>query len=689
MPKAGKILADLNIAEFIKDMGLAVAEAQQKLDENSVNQTLRLGQTVLPGMTQNLLELGLQPAFYHFQYADLEVHLNVYYSTEVDFGVNFNLDREDESSSYDLETEASSGTATITVQDGEGIPPVGRVALKANQPGQLTIGNASYVLSDGSSPGTGQPIALQPSLQESAQALLLGIRDDSVWTHQAQGDLQGVFMEWVSKSGVTASTNRPDLYVCNGPVITVRSASAGPSGDNFVVARLDSVNPVPELKLPDNNPSPLTSNKPSVAEALEEIGGQIDANACVLVSGGACNRALFFDTNEHEAPDDYGNPHPEVTLDAVAALLAAYPSARVSLVGWADKRATEAYNQALSSRRAESVKRALVSRGVAASRIDAVGRGETDRFSTSDLAENRRVELTFSGLGDVLVARTPEASAAWAPASGSSREAQIVPRTRAPGASPPAPVVTFRGHDYKQGVDFNPGATPASTAENLAAAIRTTSASTAFGAFANGDRVYLYGPGDYALYTLFAKTATAPTLSAAGSVRVAEPFGNGRPPATPQVRDTLVIESVQLVAVSPGSTPQANEFALGVSAAETAQNLADAINAASTAGTLPAGMRAQAAGNTVTLTGPAGTLLGTSNRNAFLLSGPRIGGRSSTNRSESSARQLRALNLDAHLSVKHELNVSGSSTIKARLVAVPAPPQFLQAIGDYLQRWYP
>lgn len=688
MPKAGKILADLNIAEFIKDMGLAVAEAQQKLDENSVNQTLRLGQTVLPGMTQNLLELGLQPAFYHFQYADLEVHLNVYYSTEVDFGVNFNLDRENESGSYNLETEASSGTATITVQDGEGIPPVGRVALKANQPGQLTIGNASYVLSDGSSQGTGQDIALEPSLPESAHKLLLGIRDNSVWTNQAQGDLQGVFMEWVSKSGVTASTNRPDLYVCNGPVITVRSASASPSGDNFVVARLDSVNPVPELKLPDNNPSPHTSNKPTVAEALHEIGGKIDANAYVVVSGGACNRAIFFDTNEHETPDDYGNPHPQVTLDAVAALLAAYPSARVNLEGWADKRATEAYNQALSSRRAESVKRALVSRGVAASRIDTAGKGETDRFSTSALAENRRVEFTFTGVGDVLVARTPEPSAAWVNAS-SSREARIVPRTRAPVNNPPAPSVTFRGKDYKQGTDFQTGATPASTAASLATAIRTENTSTSFGAFAHGDRVYLYGPGDYALYTLFAKTATAPTLSAAGSVRVAEPFGNGRPPASPQVRDTLVIESVQLTAVSPGATPQANEFALGVSAPETAQNLADAINAASTAGTLPAGLRAQAAGNTVTLSGPAGTLLGTSNRNAFLLSGPRIGGRSSTNRSESSQRQLRALNLDAHLSVKHELNVSGSSTIKARLVAVPAPPQFLQTIGDYLQRWYP
>ena len=82
-------------------------------------------------------------------------------------------------------------------------------------------------------------------------------------------------------------------------------------------------------------------------------------------------------------------------------------------------------------------------------------------------------------------------------------------------------------------------------------------------------------------------------------------------------------------------------------------------------------------------------MLGTSNPAAFLLSANRIGGKPSADREESSERELRALNVDAHLAVKYELSVSGSSTIKARLVAVPAPPQFLQAIGDYLQRWYP
>lgn len=692
MPKAGKLLADLNVAEFIKDMGLAVAEAQERLDKNSVDQTLRLGQTVLPGMTQNLLSLGLQPAFYHFQYADLELHLNIYYSTQVDFGVNFNLDREDESSGYELETESATGTATITVQDGQGLPPIAKVALTANSGGQLTVGNTAYALvpSGGPAPATGQPVPLGSSLWQSAQeGLLVALRNNSVWTNQNAGDLQDVFMQWVTVSGVGSSTNRPDLYVCDKALVTVRTSPQGAPGDNLVIASLDSVSPAPSLELPAGSTSPRASSRPTVADALAEIGAAIDP-AFLVVAGGQCNRALFFDTSEDEPPVPHGaDTQPTVTLDAVAALLLAYPNAQVTLDGWADLRDRPRPNQQLSERRVESVKRALMSRGVPATRMILRGNGETDRFSTTDFAANRRVALSFTGVPDVLVARTPAATAAWTGAS-TARTARIVARTLAPAANPPTPVVTFRGRDYTQGTDFQVGATAESTAENLANAIRAATANTAYGAFNRGDRVYLHGPGDYALYTLFARTAAAPTLSAAGSVRVAEPFANGRPPASPQARDTLVIDSVQLVAVATGTAPQGNEFALGVSAAETASNLADALNAGATAGTLPPGLRAQAAGNTVTLTGPSGTMLGTSNRNAFLLSGARLGGRGgSTTRREESERQLRALNVDAHLSVKHELNVSGSSTIKARLVAVPAPPQFLQAIGDYLQRWYP
>ncbi|RKG55858.1 OmpA family protein [Corallococcus sp. AB011P] len=698
MPKAGKILADLNISDFIRDMGLAIAEAQTKLDTNSVDQTLRMGQTVLPGMTQNLLSLGLRPAFYHFQYADLEVNLNVYYSTTVDVDVNFNYDRENESSEYSLETSSASGSATLTVQDGEGIPPYACLALVANAPGHLTVGTTSYALDGGVGPNsTGLPVARQDTLWETAQELLVALRNNSSWTNQAAGDLGGVFMDWEMQSGVTASTTRPDLYAINRSVITVRTSPQAAPGDNLVIARLGSVTPAPALLLPATNGTRYTSTAATVGAALADIGQQVDPAAFVVVSGADCNRALYFDTDIHDVPTTtYGTDRePSAVLDAVAALLAENPSASLVLEGWADLRTPPApgYNQRLSQKRADYVLRALTSRGVAASRLTARGMGATVDFSGSDLAANRRVVFKFAGVPAALVARTVAATAAFDP-TGADREARIVPRTRAAANAPTTAVVTFRGTDFtqgtaSQGTTFAVGATAESTAANLARAIRDANANTAFGAFARGDRVYLYGTGDHALFTLFARTPTAPVLSAAGSIRVARRFGDGRPPASPQPRDTVVIDNVQLVAVETGVAPQPGQFTLGVTAADTARNLAAAITAGSSSGLLAAGLQAQSAGNIVTVSGPSGTMLGTSNPAAFLLSANRIAGKPSADREESSERELRALNVDAHLAVKYELSVSGSSTIKARLVAVPAPPQFLQAIGDYLQRWYP
>ncbi len=67
------------------------------------------------------------------------------------------------------------------------------------------------------------------------------------------------------------------------------------------------------------------------------------------------------------------------------------------LSGHTDSIGTEAYNQALSERRAASVQKWLTDNGVAASRLEAVGYGETRPKYNNDTKEgrklNRRVEL--------------------------------------------------------------------------------------------------------------------------------------------------------------------------------------------------------------------------------------------------------------------------------------------------------
>jgi outer membrane protein OmpA-like peptidoglycan-associated protein len=87
------------------------------------------------------------------------------------------------------------------------------------------------------------------------------------------------------------------------------------------------------------------------------------------------------------------------TMDRLATVLKEDASRKVLIEGHTDSVGSDEYNQSLSERRAASVQAALFERGVAASQISTVGKGETTPVASNDNAggrqQNRRVELVF------------------------------------------------------------------------------------------------------------------------------------------------------------------------------------------------------------------------------------------------------------------------------------------------------
>lgn len=85
------------------------------------------------------------------------------------------------------------------------------------------------------------------------------------------------------------------------------------------------------------------------------------------------------------------------TLDRVADTLAEYNQTYVDVYGHTDSIGSDAYNQALSERRATAVADYLAGRGVQAARIGTRGYGETQPVQPNDTEEgraaNRRVEI--------------------------------------------------------------------------------------------------------------------------------------------------------------------------------------------------------------------------------------------------------------------------------------------------------
>lgn len=90
-------------------------------------------------------------------------------------------------------------------------------------------------------------------------------------------------------------------------------------------------------------------------------------------------------------------PRLRPVLDAFAGGLGSEPQMRVRVVGHTDNTGSDAINDPLSLRRAESVRDYLSDRGVATSRIEVSGRGSREPVATNDTpegrAKNRRVEI--------------------------------------------------------------------------------------------------------------------------------------------------------------------------------------------------------------------------------------------------------------------------------------------------------
>ncbi|MBK8323731.1 MAG: OmpA family protein [Betaproteobacteria bacterium] len=95
-------------------------------------------------------------------------------------------------------------------------------------------------------------------------------------------------------------------------------------------------------------------------------------------------------------------PDGKKRIDEALAKLQGVDVEMVIATGHTDSVGTDAYNQKLSERRAAAVKGYLVSKGIPASKITTIGKGESQPVATNKTAEgrqkNRRVDIEFKGV---------------------------------------------------------------------------------------------------------------------------------------------------------------------------------------------------------------------------------------------------------------------------------------------------
>jgi outer membrane protein OmpA-like peptidoglycan-associated protein len=89
-------------------------------------------------------------------------------------------------------------------------------------------------------------------------------------------------------------------------------------------------------------------------------------------------------------------PESNGRLDRIVEYMAHKPGVRIRIAGHTDNVGNPRANKNLSERRARAVRDYLVSHGIAAGRLEAVGRGDEDPVASNDTEEgrqqNRRIE---------------------------------------------------------------------------------------------------------------------------------------------------------------------------------------------------------------------------------------------------------------------------------------------------------
>jgi outer membrane protein OmpA-like peptidoglycan-associated protein len=130
-----------------------------------------------------------------------------------------------------------------------------------------------------------------------------------------------------------------------------------------------------------------------LASELEELQAKSTDRGIVLTLGD-----VLFDTGAATL-----KPGAATTMDRLAQFMRDYPERSVRIEGHTDSVGSEESNQALSERRADAVRSALVDRNTPPDRITTVGYGEGRPIASNDTSggrqQNRRVEIVVSNDG--------------------------------------------------------------------------------------------------------------------------------------------------------------------------------------------------------------------------------------------------------------------------------------------------
>ncbi|MCK8515364.1 OmpA family protein [Methylonatrum kenyense] len=373
----GEVLADASVADFIASLGRGIAEAQQDLDRNSIEQLDSFTERLDGLGGKSLMELGFSPAFYHYQHADLSCSLNIRLKVEKETGFDLGITGAFGQTDSSAEAASSSSTETASGSRTESALRTADIELENASAGRLEINGSSYQ-SDADD-------GFMDRASDLAEQLRSGGLVDAVQVIRKPSELS--IESEADPDRVAIGRNTVAFVARDHPGGLIRL-----DANEETTIKLDGENEVTVSAKDD-----LAAFADAVGEAIENLSGY---KALVLPPGKTW-LSVEFKLDGADVPADEHS-----MLDNVAWLLKQVPALNLQLLGHADRTGHEdwskeykqSYNLDLSRQRAEAVEEVIRAFGpdLGDNRINSDGEGEAravEQGNPTDHQPDRVVEI--------------------------------------------------------------------------------------------------------------------------------------------------------------------------------------------------------------------------------------------------------------------------------------------------------
>ncbi|CAM1342440.1 OmpA family protein [Tenacibaculum amylolyticum] len=410
--EAATVLQEVDVSQIMSSMALSIAEAQQKLDDNSVNQLITLADATNGVNGKSLLELGFSPTFYHFQHADISasISLKMKIAESTELGVSASIE-------YSSNVEKNDQIKSFFDQKNE-LAETGeykghnKFVKNVNATSSTTIGKKSVKI-DHEKKIYSKVNDLSEQIRESKQVDRLKLKtkgkdinlslkegNDNAFLRKTKEDFSTIYIPRpvTGGEGVFKMTNYGDA--------TKVTYDNNKSTDEFSVA----------ANFSDTHNAALSS---ASAKSVEVIGFEKVANdkKGIKVLDNLRNQIelkhyfdydrynILFTYTKTEGGITYNNNNTLRYFELLSKILKVDSSAKIEIIGTTDRSGGDTTNQDLSERRAKAMKNWFESTGVSSTQIDIKGVGETWWTAKPDGVKdqsNRFVIVRFKSTGDYL-----------------------------------------------------------------------------------------------------------------------------------------------------------------------------------------------------------------------------------------------------------------------------------------------